>query len=238
LVSVRDADEAREALAGGAQWIDLKEPRRGALGPVDGHAAREVVACVAGRVPVSAAAGELVDWPYGAARSLLGAPGVSYLKLGLSNCATIDWQPMWNTARAEIAASSQRLVAVIYADAAAESPPPEDVLAIAASSQCDFALWDTFDKSAGPLQKHLTPTTLADLLGRARTRGLGTAVAGGLDARAIVLLPWELVDIVAVRGAVCLSSRTSTVCRERVAEICRSIVDRHETCSLITASPT
>ena len=33
LVSVRSAEEAEIALAGGADVIDVKEPRRGALGP-------------------------------------------------------------------------------------------------------------------------------------------------------------------------------------------------------------
>jgi uncharacterized protein (UPF0264 family) len=52
LVSVRDAAEAVEALAGGADWIDLKEPQRGPLGAVDAVTARDVVHVVAGRVPV------------------------------------------------------------------------------------------------------------------------------------------------------------------------------------------
>ena len=57
LVSVRDADEAEEALAGGADWIDLKEPLDGPLGAVSTARAREVVQCVTGRAPTSAAAG-------------------------------------------------------------------------------------------------------------------------------------------------------------------------------------
>src|SRR5207244_7336185 len=35
LVSVRSAAEAETALAGGADVVDVKEPRRGALGPAD-----------------------------------------------------------------------------------------------------------------------------------------------------------------------------------------------------------
>ena len=35
LVSVRSADEAIAALAGGADVIDVKEPNRGALGAAD-----------------------------------------------------------------------------------------------------------------------------------------------------------------------------------------------------------
>ena len=59
LVSVRDVSEAAAALAGGADWIDLKEPFTGPLGAVDVETAEGVVECVAGRCQVSAALGEL-----------------------------------------------------------------------------------------------------------------------------------------------------------------------------------
>ena len=62
LVSVRSADEARAALAGGADVIDIKEPGRGPLGRADEATWRAVRAEVAGRVPVSAALGELAAW--------------------------------------------------------------------------------------------------------------------------------------------------------------------------------
>ena len=40
LVSVRNSREAIDALAGGADWIDLKEPANGTLGAVAGDLAR------------------------------------------------------------------------------------------------------------------------------------------------------------------------------------------------------
>ena len=63
LVSVRDASEALAALAGGADIIDVKEPTRGSLGMADGDAVAGVVEAVGERVPVSAALGELCEWP-------------------------------------------------------------------------------------------------------------------------------------------------------------------------------
>jgi uncharacterized protein (UPF0264 family) len=65
LVSVRDVAEAEAALAGGADIIDIKEPRRGALGMADAAMIAEIVACVDRRVPVSAALGELREWAAG-----------------------------------------------------------------------------------------------------------------------------------------------------------------------------
>ena len=61
LVSVRSADEARTALAAGVDLIDVKEPARGSLGAASPGVVADVVGAVAGRVPVSAALGELFE---------------------------------------------------------------------------------------------------------------------------------------------------------------------------------
>ena len=88
LVSVRSAAEALAALAGGADVIDVKEPNQGSLGAADDDTISAVVRAVAGRAPVSAALGELVD--------LIGSPngdyarvlidGVLLFKTGLARC--------------------------------------------------------------------------------------------------------------------------------------------------------
>ena len=51
LVSVRSEEEARAALAGGADIIDAKEPSRGALGAVEIGVLREIVSVVNGLRP-------------------------------------------------------------------------------------------------------------------------------------------------------------------------------------------
>ncbi|MBK5187486.1 MAG: hypothetical protein JJD97_04525, partial [Gemmatimonadaceae bacterium] len=58
LVSVRNAEEARTALAGGAEIIDAKEPSLGALGAVELGVLREIVQAVGRMRPVSAALGD------------------------------------------------------------------------------------------------------------------------------------------------------------------------------------
>jgi (5-formylfuran-3-yl)methyl phosphate synthase len=231
LVSVRDAAEAREALAGGADWIDLKEPRRGALGAVDAAVARDVADAVAGRTPISAAAGELLDWSGSAAERLLDVSGVSLFKLGLAGCESLDWRPRWRAAQAQIAAAGKQLVAVIYADsAAAAAPPPTDVLASAIDAGCNWLLWDTFDKTSGPIDQRLDRATLTAMLAEARAAGQQTVVAGRLDESAISRLPLGHIDMIAVRGAACRGSRDSSVCRRRVAAL-RVVLARHDDCS-------
>jgi uncharacterized protein (UPF0264 family) len=220
LVSVRNVDEARAALTGGADWIDLKEPGRGALGTVDAATARDVVACVAGRVPVSAAGGELAEWSEGIARDLVAVRGVSYIKLGLANCRDLDWRSRLRDVQREIGHGDVQLVAVIYADEqAASSPTAEEIAEFAAEAECPWVLIDTFDKAGGALADHLSTTDLRTLLQSMRTAGRRTVVAGSLTAESIAALPIELVDMVAVRGAACDGGRRGAVCAERVAHL-------------------
>jgi len=79
LVSVRSADEARAALAGGADLIDVKEPSRGPLGTADSDVIAEVLRAVNGRVPVSAALGEFVAW-----QDRFVPRGLHYAKWGMA----------------------------------------------------------------------------------------------------------------------------------------------------------
>ena len=120
LVSVRDADEARLALGGGADLIDVKEPSRGPLGAADAATIERVSTAVAGRVPTSAALGELRDH---GPLATLPCGCVDYAKFGLSGCAG-DWT---SPLRAALAALPEGVVgvAVCYADwKAACAPDP------------------------------------------------------------------------------------------------------------------
>lgn len=62
LVSVKNLPEAEAAVAGGADWIDLKQPSQGPLGPVDVGTGITVAERFSAHYPVSAAGGELLDW--------------------------------------------------------------------------------------------------------------------------------------------------------------------------------
>ena len=220
LVSVRSVAEAEAALRGGADWIDLKEPASGPLGAVDAEVARKIIERMAGRAKISAAAGELLDWPISSARELLRVEGVSQLKLGLSKCRHQKWRDAWLAAQREIAAAGKELVAVSYADdAAARSPAPADVAALAVDARCRWLLIDTFDKRSGTLLECLAVEQLQAIFQRVRREGVTTAAAGRLTPAAIAELPLESVDVVAVRSAACGGDRAGMVCAEIVAAL-------------------
>ncbi|HEX6961115.1 MAG TPA: (5-formylfuran-3-yl)methyl phosphate synthase [Lacipirellula sp.] len=220
LISVRNAEEAAAALVGGADWIDLKEPDRGALGAVDASVAQDVVACIDGRASISAAGGELRDWTDGSARSLLEIGGIQVLKLGLSGLRDRPWQNEWLAAKREIEAAGKELAAVVYADeAAAASPPWNEILHMASDSACRWILIDTFDKQARSIFDCTSDSELRQLFESARRGGCTVVAAGRLDLTAISRLPVHLLNIVGVRGAACEGGRSGAVCRRRVAEL-------------------
>src|SRR5262245_33040885 len=99
LVSVRSADEARAALAGGAAVIDVKEPDRGPLGRADARVWRDVRRVVPPTISVSVALGELPDWADQSSPAPSSFDGIAYRKLGLAGSG-LDWASRWARLRA------------------------------------------------------------------------------------------------------------------------------------------
>ena len=223
LVSVRDAGEARAALAGGADVVDVKEPARGALGAADPAVWDAVLRECAGRAPVSVALGEAVDWeeedrvpavPAGAAFAKLGP-----FRLGIRS-AHRDWDADWAAVRGRFEAAAGRPLpwaAVAYADARpAGAPGPNAVLAAAAPAGCRAFLVDTFVKDGRGLFDHLPDAELAALCAAAKARGLRVALAGSLQIGDVPRAVACGADVVAVRGAACAGGRTGRVDEAKV----------------------
>lgn len=229
LVSVRNQAEATAAMAGGADWIDLKEPRAGALGAVDPAIATQVAQFVNNRCPLSAALGELETWKNTSAPKLLEVPGISYVKLGLSGYGpTRDWKAIWKNSDAEISATGKSLVAVAYVDwKAADAPSPEEVIFCAANSLARCLLIDTFDKGAGSTLECLHREGLQQIVQQAKSHKLKVVLAGKIYGEQLSSLPLESTDMLAVRGAVCPSGRESSVEQQLVARLKAAIEARH-----------
>lgn len=229
LVSVRSADEALAALAGGCDLIDLKDPTRGSLGAAEPAVIEAACAAVrsAGSAPVSAALGELWEWPLERATPPLD-PAVTLVKLGLSHCADEPaWPRRWRAVRDRFDGAAGRplgWMAVLYADAAAAGPCPELLLDLAATSGCRGVLVDTFLKDGRRLLDHVAPEELARWRRAAAGAGLTFAVAGSLRVADLSRIVEVAPDIVAVRGAACRSEeRTSEICSAAVREFGKAL---------------
>lgn len=221
LVSVRSAEEAREALAGGADIIDIKEPAGGSLGAAAPGVRAEVVRAVAGAAPVSAALGELRDM--GDDWALEHQHGISLYKLGLSDRGNTGWSELLDRARARIQEESEGeadLVAVAYADwKKSACPEPSSLLEYAIDRRFSYFLVDTFDKKKGGLCAFFQWSEIAALSGRARQGGLRFVAAGSLRAGQISAAASAGVDVIAVRGAATIGARTAAVDRSAVREL-------------------
>ena len=186
LVSVRSAEEAAEALAGGASLIDVKEPRRGPLGCADEAVIRAVVERVGGRRPVSAALGEL---PERGAEVPSFVSALAFVKWGLAGRRGGNWQAdfLWSAAVSAALAfglsfpgkgkakkkesggdrrtPKAQAVLVAYADAErAAAPSVEEILDFACRRawpvRDHVLLLDTFDKRSAQDRVARRPTLL------------------------------------------------------------------------------
>jgi uncharacterized protein (UPF0264 family) len=223
LVSVRNAAEALDALAGGADLIDVKEPTRGALGAADLNVWRKIQAAIGERVPLSAALGELLGQR--AFARAAQTHGFSFAKIGLAGCAQIPrWQDRWRRALERLPPGVAP-VAVAYADhQGAAAPSPDEVLAAAAEVGAGILLLDTFDKRVGNLLEQLSLAQLERFALAARVRKIDVVLAGSLAREMLASLAPLAPLYFAVRGAACAAGRTSAVDRQKVVELKSSLV--------------
>jgi uncharacterized protein (UPF0264 family) len=207
LVSVRSAEEAQAALAGGADIIDIKEPSRGSLGMPDSATIENAVRFVAGKVPISVALGE-----YSANLRFPGLSGVTWAKLGFREAWRRNSAQKTLAPLLRIAAAIQpvTLVGVVYADHRRAFSPPFDVILdwqrkfLMPGAYSPGILIDTAIKDGKGLLCWKSITVLKQYQRRCQAAGLFMALAGSLNLDSIRrLLDHVQPDVIAVRGAAC-----------------------------------
>jgi dihydroneopterin aldolase len=231
LASVRDAGEARLALAAGADVVDLKDPARGALGALAPEAIAQCLAAVAGRAEVSATVGDLPMEPemVRAAVAAIAATGVDYVKLGLfpggDPDACLD--------RLAELTEAVRLILVIFADAA----PPFDALPKAADIGATGVVLDTALKDGRSLLDHMPVARIASFAAEARARGLLVGLAGALKAPDVPKLLKLTPDLIGFRGALCRNgARGARLDAEACAAI-RALIPQEQRAPATAAAP-
>ncbi|MEO7986293.1 MAG: (5-formylfuran-3-yl)methyl phosphate synthase [Gemmatimonadales bacterium] len=231
LVSVRSAVEVGEALAGGADIIDAKEPARGGLGAVEPDVLCAIADRVPASVPLSVALGDFTDRAHvleQVARLPVGRPGnTDFLKLGFaglsdeSRLAGLIGAAAGTAARA---GSVPSIIAVGYADwSRARAPTPEGVIRAAIDGGAAGVLLDTSGKDGRALLDWMSAAAVGRWIAEARRAGLLAAVAGSLGHAAIPALGRLQPDIVGVRGAACIGGRLGTVSAQRVRSLRQAI---------------
>ena len=221
LVSVVSGEEARHAISGGADIVDVKDPREGALGAPAPGVLSDVVRIVGSAAPVSVALGDLPDLPHTAALAARGAAlsGAAYVKVGLRGVRDLERAVTMMSAVADaVRVDGVAVVAATYADAAALDPPalsPASLPELVARTGIAGALVDTFTKDGRGLYGWVSEEELAELIDRTRSAGAIFAVAGQLRPGELCRVP---ADVVGVRSAVCRAGdRASDLQAELVA---------------------
>jgi len=217
LASVRTLDEALFALEAGADFVDLKEPSKGALGALDHAAVRVCVQAIGGRRRVSATIGDIVSMDpreMTAAVERMAATGVDYIKIGF-----FAHPQAFDCARALAGlADCTQLVAVIFADEPwSLDPSPsgrgagvrDELFTLTnalASAGFAGAMLDTAHKTGKTLRDWRKDGELREFVNRARDHGLLTGLAGSLRKEDIGPLLTIEPDYLGFRGALCSGS--------------------------------
>jgi uncharacterized protein (UPF0264 family) len=220
LVSVISAEEARRALAGGADIIDVKDPGEGALGAPSPRILSAVVREVGAAAPVSVALGDLPNLPHTAALAARGAAlsGSDYVKVGLRGVRELEAAVALMRAVADAVQPTTAVIAAAYGDAESLDPPalaPRWLPELVGRAGISGALVDTFVKDGRGLYGWLSDSELSDLIARTHRAGASFAVAGQLTLDQLRRVP---ADVVGVRSVVCRGGdRTAELDSELVA---------------------
>ncbi len=214
LASVRDRREALLAAALGADVIDLKEPRDGALGAVAHDEQRAVLAALgANRPTVSATVGDLPleARRLAAAIRATAATGVDLVKFGVFARGTEAAAGLRALGRA-LQGEPCALVAVLPADHLSGLDEILD-LARRAIDDCNVAgvMLDTAAKSRGSLPELLAQAELARFVATVRAAGRFAGLAGSLRAEHIAALAETGADVLGFRGALCAGDRNAAL---------------------------
>jgi (5-formylfuran-3-yl)methyl phosphate synthase len=225
LVSVTDAHEARVAVEGGVDIVDVKNPAEGSLGAPGPGVIERVRDVVPPERPVSAAIGDLPNLPGTAALAALGAArsGAAYVKVGLWGTSTTDEAVAVLRAARDAVDRRATLIAAAYADAerVPDGPlPPGAIVEAARRAGAGGCLLDTAVKDGRGLFQWLTPESLEALVAEAHAAGLEMALAGALRAEDLSVVRATRADIAGVRSAACRDGRrTAPLDAERIARL-------------------
>jgi hypothetical protein len=234
LVSVADVEEAAAALAGGADVIDAKDPRAGALGAVPARVLREIRAGVGDARPVTAAIGDGSDEiAVEAIAHEFASAGATLLKIGFAGIDRASRVSALLEAAIHGAAAATEglcgIVAVAYADPGCDCGiGVPRLITAAARAGARGVLVDTLDKWGAGLCQLATPLTLSRWVSEAHDLGLTVALAGKLTADDLHIVRDAGADIAGVRGAACDGGRIGRVSADRIRQLQLACASLHE----------
>lgn len=227
LVSVRDAEEARAAVAGGAEIVDAKDPAAGSIGPVSTGALMAIAEVLPQGIRLSAALGDVASLEDVATAFGRIAVPVNYVKVGfrgLTDHTLVEDLLAEAVHLARDLPGRPAVIAVAYADCErAGSLPPEDFQPMVPEVGADGMLVDTCFKDGGSLFDLCSSDELMELAAALAPHELTFALGGSLGA-ADVRAAWDIgAMIFGVRGAACEGGRNGRVAERLVRQLAEAV---------------
>ncbi len=230
LVSPINVEEANICKLGGADIIDVKNPKEGSLG-ANFPWMIKAVKNAAGTTQVSATIGDFNYKPGTASLAALGAAvaGADYIKVGLYDIQTREQAMEMLTKIVRSVKDydkNKKVVASGYSDyKRINSISPFELPAVGEAAGVDVVMMDTGIKDGRSTFEFLNNEELKEFVTSARDHGLQTALAGTIKFEDIPSLKSIAPDIIGVRGCVCGGDRNSSIRKELVEKL-RSEINR------------
>jgi len=229
LISVTSLEEARVALANGADIIDLKDPAQGALGALPLDKIAEVVHFVKmqtlhGEKTTSATIGDLPlcsDLITEQVRRLL-ATQVDIVKIGLfaePGLQFEDYERFLNGLKS-LTAKGAKLIAVLFA----EQSYPDGLWALIKNAGFYGVMMDTAVKNGATFLDYHSVDSIKSMAATLQDYGLMFGLAGSLKLQHLVSIKEINPDYVGFRGGVCVNDvRNSSIDSDKILAIRKSI---------------
>ncbi len=216
LVSAININEAKEALIGGANILDIKNPKEGSLGANFPWVIKEISQYVNKSKVVSTTVGDVDYKPGTVSLAALGCAvsGSDYVKVGLYGTQNYDQAKEVMDAVVKSVSDYNEDITVVacgYADYYnINSVSATDIINVARDSNCDLAMLDTYNKNGKTLTDYMSKEDLAIFVDRAHDDDLKVALAGSVNQSHISLLEEIHCDVMGVRGCVCSGGDRNT----------------------------
>ncbi len=209
LISPKDEEEALEAIKGGADIIDVKNPKEGSLGANFPWVIKRIKEITPEDREVSAAIGDFQNIPGTASLAALGAAvsGADYVKIGLYGLNSEDDAiKLAGSVVKSVKGYNNKIRVVVagYADFyRINSISPILIPKIGKKSGADFVMLDTAIKDDKKLFDHMSINKLENFVKDSHKYGISAALGGSLSESDVVPLCRIGVDVIGIRGAAC-----------------------------------
>ena len=227
MVSVQGLTEALEALAGGADIVDVKNLQEALVGSAKPGVVKEVRDAVPPEHHASVTLGVVPNQVGTVAMAVYtaGALNATSVKVGFMNSEYDQAVEILQASREALNGFDTKLIGSLFADNGLyEGLDPDLMVRLGVDGRCDGFLIDTLTKDGRNLFDFIPEARLREMVFEGKQLGMSTALSGHLRLDDLDELARINPDIVGVRGAVCSKGdRVNGVHREPVAEFKRQI---------------